>query len=95
MGLGARHMAQFLNSTVILNVISCVEVYIRYGFDPRTDSATGAMQVGATSGAESSEVIDFRDKFLKEQRAYFERLQGQRAQGQEASHFKSMKDFLC
>ena len=26
------------------------------------------------------QVIDFRDRFLKEQRAYFERLQGQRAQ---------------
>eukprot|EP00913_Durusdinium_trenchii_P010234 g9595.t1 len=41
------------------------QVYIRLGFDPRTDPGTRFMQV-----------IDFRDRLLKERRAYFERVQG-------------------
>eukprot|EP00435_Cladocopium_sp_Y103_P010510 s3349_g2.t1 len=41
------------------------QVYIRLGYDPRQHTESRFMQV-----------IDFRDRFLKERRAYFERVQG-------------------
>eukprot|EP00931_Biecheleriopsis_adriatica_P102651 TRINITY_DN77595_c0_g1_i1.p1 TRINITY_DN77595_c0_g1~~TRINITY_DN77595_c0_g1_i1.p1 ORF type:complete len:533 (+),score=102.54 TRINITY_DN77595_c0_g1_i1:132-1730(+) len=39
--------------------------YVRLGFDPRLDSQARTLQV-----------IDFRDRLLRQQRAYFERVQG-------------------
>ncbi|CAJ1455016.1 unnamed protein product [Effrenium voratum] len=41
------------------------QAYIRLGYDPRKSPETRTLQV-----------IDFRDRFLRQQRAYFERLQG-------------------